>query len=166
MYKTIKYGGLEYKVCSDGIIYGQRGKPLQQRLNADGYLMVTLGRSHERRCIRVHRIIAAAFVTNDRPSIKTEVNHIDFNRTNNDYRNLSWTSHRENVLYSVNAGRYNKGQHSGELNGRSVLSERDVKNIKHLLCKNIPATQIARVYGVGNSTIYNIKSGNTWNHIQ
>ena len=66
-----------------------RGKYLKTRVNKDGYEQVTLGSMNNRNgTVRVHRIIAELFVPNDDPLNKTEVNHKDFNRLNNDYSNL------------------------------------------------------------------------------
>ena len=50
--------------------------------------------------------MAKFFVLNDNPQIKTEVNHINFNRTDNNASNLQWCSHSENIRHSAVAGRY------------------------------------------------------------
>lgn len=49
----------------------------------------------------VHRLVAFAFIENDDPINKTEVNHKDYNRINNRVENLEWISHADNVRYSV-----------------------------------------------------------------
>lgn len=95
-------------------------------------------------------------------SIKLRSNHKDFNRLNNDYSNLEWITHKENVAYSVNYGNYDKGQHVGELNGRSKLTKDDVIEIRRLINFGIRTCDIAKMYKVGWSTIHNIKIGNTW----
>ena len=38
----------------------------------------------------IHRLVATAFVTNDDPIHKTQVNHIDENKMNNSSDNLEW----------------------------------------------------------------------------
>lgn len=162
--KDFTYGGLKYRVWSNGKIMGLgRNRYLKTRINEDGYEEVTLGNAqHRNSSVRIHRIVASLFVPNDDPKNKTEVNHKDFNRLNNDYTNLEWISHRDNIAYSVNNGNYNRGQHAGELNGRSVLSKADVIKIKEMINAGWRTFEIAKEFGVGWSTIYNIKCGNTW----
>lgn len=48
---------------------------------------------------KVHRLVAIAFC-DGRSEERNEVNHIDYNRTNNYYKNLEWVTHRENVQHS------------------------------------------------------------------
>ena len=56
----------------------------------------------------VHKIVAIAFLENIHNY--KEVDHLDFNRSNNAVTNLKWTNHIDNVRRSSNQGRYlNKG---------------------------------------------------------
>ena len=162
--KDFTYNDVNYRAWSDGKIMGLgRGKYLKTRINKDGYEEVTLGSTQKRSAgVKVHRIIAELFVPNDDPENKVEVNHKDFNRLNNDYTNLEWITHKENVAYSVKHGNYNKGQHAGELNGRSRLTKNDVKEIRELIKNGWKTADIANRYNVGWSTIYHIKIGDTW----
>lgn len=79
------YYGADYLIFNDGVIYGKR-KQLKPRIDADGYLAVTVGDMAHRTCIRVHRIVAEQFVPN--PNNLPEVNHIDYNRANPSADNL------------------------------------------------------------------------------
>ena len=45
-----------------------------------------------------HRIIAMQFVENDDSETKTQVDHIDHDRTNNHINNLRWVSSKENNM--------------------------------------------------------------------
>lgn len=163
VFKEFSYGGRRYIASSDGyIISSATGKVLHERINSDGYKIVSLGADGERDGrIKVHRIIAELFV--DNPYGFNEVNHIDFNRQNNKADNLNWMTHKDNVSYSVAAGHYTAKD--GENNGRSRLTKESVSDIKLRLMEGEFATAIAREYGVGASTIYNIKLGNTWKSV-
>jgi len=102
-WKFIEIKGLEYKISNHGRIIGlSSGKILKTRLNKDGYVVATVGKSSEGRTSEVlHRLVAKLFVNNPYPEEFNEVNHKDFNRTNNYYENLEWTNHLDNVAYTV-----------------------------------------------------------------
>ena len=83
---------------------GKNGQPLKPYTDKDGYLAVKLYK--DRKCFnkRVNRLVAEVFIEN--PEGKTHVNHIDFDRTNNNVDNLEWCSPKENVQHSSKEGRY------------------------------------------------------------
>ena len=88
IWKEYECHGLTYQVSNYGEIVGKRGL-IKQRLDKDGYPIVTLG-IHKRVTKKVHRIVAELFVEN--PENKTEVNHIDCDRTNSRADNLEWNT--------------------------------------------------------------------------
>ena len=67
-----------------------------------GYLTVDLYRDSERVTRRVHRLVAEAFVPN--PDGKSQVNHRDGNRHNNDAANLEWVTASENCRHAWDNG--------------------------------------------------------------
>ncbi len=100
--KEIHINGVDIQVTSNGKVY-KKGKELKQNENFDGYLVVYTGNN---RSVGVHRLVALAFIHNDNPEVKTEVNHKDFNRKNNNVHNLEWLSHADNIKYSHKHGRH------------------------------------------------------------
>lgn len=98
-----------YYVDETGVIYSysnnQGGlktepKKLKQYVKTGGYLNVALVTAEKKvRYLRVHRIVASAFV--DNPFEKAYVNHIDENRQNNHANNLEWVTPKENNLHSL-----------------------------------------------------------------
>lgn len=163
-WKYFEYKGLKYKVSNDGIIIGlARNKVIKQRINKDGYAIVTLGCLKHRRSVRVHRIVALLFV--DNPYGYEEVNHLDFNSANNIYTNLQWCTHKDNVQYSIRAGNYVSAAKQGENNGRALLTVNDVVEIKQMLKDGVSNIKIGEKFGVAPSTIWNIKAGNTWKDV-
>lgn len=94
VWKELTIKGVTYKVSNLGRIFGKT-RELKQRLNKDGYLIVTVGDKDNRTSARVHRLVMMAF----RPCEgmeNLEVDHIDTCRTKNKLSNLRWTSHIEN----------------------------------------------------------------------
>ena len=93
------YYGLDYEIFENGEIFGLKRGKISQRKNKDGYMEVTLGTSENRHSrVKVHRVIADAFIPN--PNNLPEVNHKDYDRSNNRSENLEWCSHLDNIKYS------------------------------------------------------------------
>lgn len=114
----------------------------------------------KRRTPKVHRLVADAFIPN--PHNKPTVNHIDGCRQNNLLSNLEWATHSENHKHAYQIGLKNA---QGSNNGRSILNEDDVLEIKKRMEQGESQVSLARYYGVSTQTIQNIKSGKNWSHI-
>lgn len=66
-----------------------------------------------------------------------------------------------------NADRDQKGRKAlGEVNGKSKLTEEEVKKIKQLFSEGISDSEVARRYNVWHSTIRAIRVGITWVNVQ
>lgn len=93
-----------YQVSNRGgvraVNYNHTGKPkhLKLAVNRAGYLCAYLYKADKVHCVRVHRMVAQAFIPN--PEGKPQVNHIDFNRVNNSVENLEWCTASENIIHS------------------------------------------------------------------
>lgn len=94
-----KIDGFErYSVSSDGQIRNdETGSVLCASEVTGGYLQVMLspGRKHK----RVHRLVAEAFIPNLMG--KTQVNHKDGNKRNNQVNNLEWATSSENERHKI-----------------------------------------------------------------
>ena len=146
-FKEIELYGRKYMVSNYGKVVGVRGE-LKQRLNRDGYLEVTVGDDGRRNSVRVHRLVAKLFVEGESETLN-EVNHLDRNRANPRADNLEWTTHHENVLHSAMVGRYKDNKIGGK-NGRAILTEEDVYDIRLLFDNGIlTQKELASSYGVG-----------------
>ena len=80
-----------------------KGKVLSATDNGHGYKIVTLRKPcGASGCIRtnfyVHRLVATAFIPQN--SAQVDVDHIDYDRSNNSVENLRWVTHQENISHS------------------------------------------------------------------
>lgn len=89
---------------SDGVEQLRRGKIKAQTVSYDGYMTVHLSLGGSDKRLPVHRLVADAFVSGRFDG--AEVNHKDFDRTNNSADNLEWVSHKDNVAHTISAGRH------------------------------------------------------------
>lgn len=84
-----------------------------------GYLRCALTDSnHVRKTHKVHRLVAYAFLNLKNVQV---VNHIDFNRANNNVNNLECCTSKENTQYSRDNNRYPKMKQSE--NHKCILKE-------------------------------------------
>lgn len=67
-----------------------------------GYNAFMVHVDNKPQCRKVHREVAIAFIPN--PENKSEVNHIDGNKDNNQVSNLEWVTHQRNVKHSFETG--------------------------------------------------------------
>lgn len=88
-------------------VYTRPGRVMGLTVNGQGYHTLNLTRNGECKLVRVHRLVAEAFLPN--PSNYPEVDHIDRNTINNvvainldgsidlENTNLRWCTHKENL---------------------------------------------------------------------
>ena len=72
-------------------------RALKHRVDRDGYHRVGLTVCGYKRDVRVHRLVAAAFVPN--PESKPHVNHINRLKADNRAENLEWSTGSENAQH-------------------------------------------------------------------
>lgn len=76
-----------------------------------GYYTVGLTRNKERKVFGVHRLVAYAFINNDSPTTKTQINHKNFNRTDNRVENLEWITPQNNIKHAYDANKERGNEH-------------------------------------------------------
>jgi hypothetical protein len=84
-YEANKLGQIRHK---------KRKKILKPRSNNGGYQYVNFKINGKNKNFAVHRIIANTFIPN--PNGYTEINHKDYDKTNNCINNLEWISSTNN----------------------------------------------------------------------
>ena len=121
-----------YITRSDGVVQFKKGIIKQPKENSDGYYTITLNKNGKNKTIGIHRLVAQAFIPN--PDELLEVNHIDYDRKNNNVNNLEWCTHQDNIKHS--AVNYKKRNFYGKNNP-------NYKNttLKEYYCKNPDAAK-------------------------
>lgn len=93
------YEGL-YKINRKGdILCCSKNKIKTTYFDKDGYIICSL--KHKQ--MKVHRLLAIQFIPND-DLTKTEIDHIDRNRTNNSLENLRWANRKEQCRNRIRNG--------------------------------------------------------------
>lgn len=131
-YKPIEnYNG--YFISDEGNVYCNLGRgnrkngktvemyQLKPRSTKNGYLRVYMrnNNTNKREDKYIHRLVGEAFIPNDNPEIKTQINHKNFIRSKNHAENLEWVSLKENTQYTINLNhvyRSDEGKFVGNFN--------------------------------------------------
>lgn len=91
-----------YSVSSNGKVFSHRKqKFLKPRKSIDGYNRVCLYGEKGKYEYRVARLVAETFIENYEPERKSQVNHIDFDRSSDILANLEWVTPIENTMHSI-----------------------------------------------------------------
>ena len=127
---------------------------MAQRHDRAGYSTLMLRENGKRSFVRVHRLVAKAFIpnVNDYP----EINHIDENKDNNSVENLEWCTNDYNESYGTRAKRSAKNHEKSVIrtskDGDVVAFDSIKEAAKHTNC--------------GTATIHRcLKSGRISNQI-
>ena len=90
-----------YIITNDGKVYNsQRKRFLSLKKHVNGYIGIALtSYDNKRKNFYAHRLVALLFI--DNPNNYPEVNHIDFDKTNNKIENLEWISPSGNSKHNL-----------------------------------------------------------------
>ncbi|VXC99475.1 NUMOD4 domain-containing protein [Sphingobacterium multivorum] len=91
------------KIVSNGNgSFLKKGIVLKPYLDKDGYATVNLYKNRKKRLIRIHRLVAMAFIPNS--NNKPAINHKNSIRDDNRVENLEWVSVSENNKHAFEYG--------------------------------------------------------------
>lgn len=100
--RSVNIQGWEmYQVDTQGNVYGKNGRRLKYSLNPRGYCIVNFcNKPYKIQGFAVHTLVAITFIPNN-DNQKTQVNHKDGNKQNNNVENLEWVTPKENTYHSI-----------------------------------------------------------------
>lgn len=98
IYKPIE-GYDNYEVSNLGNVRNTKtGRVLSAAISNSGYSFVSLSKNSKSRTHSIHRLVLETFEPRDNMK-ELEVNHKDWDKTNNKLENLEWVTHQQNLLY-------------------------------------------------------------------
>jgi hypothetical protein len=148
-----------YEVSHQGEVRRYDGLVLRQWKNSHGYMLVRL--SQPRTVDRVHRLVAAAFISN--PQAKPFVNHINNDRADNRLENLEWCTQWENLNHADRQGRMQRDYWMGRRSPNAKLTDEEVNAVKaDYASGGLSWEALGRRYGVCKRTIGRILNGESY----
>lgn len=150
VWRAVK-GFPRYEVSDHGRVRSSAyGDPrlLRPGVPRGGYPIVKLHDGPRTKSVRVHRLVATAFVPNALGA--PVVNHINGDKTNNHASNLEWVTRAENNRHAVRTG----------LSGSAKLSPEDVEAIREASGER--TADLAERYGVSVRQINQVRAGGAW----
>lgn len=100
-YQISNRGNVRSITRHDGV-HERLGQAIKPVLKFNGYLQVGLRKHNKRKYVSIHRLVALHFLEN--PENKTQVNHIDCDKQNNNINNLEWVTPKENQKHAKDSG--------------------------------------------------------------
>lgn len=104
IYKDIIGYEWYYKVSNLGNVINKYWEKVRHYFDKWWYLIVYLSKESQKTNKKIHRLVAQAFIPN--PENKPQVNHIDWDKTNNHVDNLEWCTSSENMRHLVKMWRH------------------------------------------------------------
>jgi hypothetical protein len=130
-----------YALNKDGLVLSKnnpncvnqyKGENYLKPFERNGYLSVCLVNGKDKKYKTIHRLLAQHFIEN--PENKTQVNHIDGNKHNNNLENIEWATPSENILHAHKNGLIPKLKHTEE--HKLKMSELCKNRLKKVFCEN------------------------------
>ena len=159
LYQVSNLGRVKALPRTDSNNRHRKERIMKQFRDKDGYYILGLTKNHKHKTVRVHRLVANAFVQN--PLNLPQVNHINEIKTDNRAENLEWCTDAYNLTYGSR-----EHQFAGENNNKAKLTIEDVENIRAIYVKgdrNYGQSALGKKYGLSHTQIANIVKNKSWN---
>lgn len=148
-----------YEISNKGRIITKHGKLSKAKIVENEYVGCSVVFEDGFLTGGVHRAVAYAFIPNDDPINKVEVNHIDGIKHHNWVENLEWCTKEENQQHEVRVLK----QRNGDKHYHNVVTEEQAIEIYNL-CKEgeLLYKDIAEMYGVFPQEVSRIATMRKW----
>ena len=146
---------IKYKENHSGL---RKERILKTNITKGGYVHATICINKMNKTVKVHRLVAIAFIHN--PENKPFVNHINGIKNDNRVENLEWCTAKENTIHAFKT-KLSSGV-KGERSHLSKLNYMQVCEIRDLNLNGIKRINIANKYNVSLSQINRIVNYINW----
>ena len=98
--KKIIDGYENYSISDNGVVINEiTSKVKSQFIDRKGYSVVTLFKDNKAKNLKIHRLVATAFIPNK--NALPQINHINGIKTDNRVQNLEWCTAKENNNHKI-----------------------------------------------------------------
>ena len=139
---------------------------IRKKTFINGYETISLTQRVNRKSTSryVHKLVAQHFLEKDSENQKY-VLHLDYDKKNNEIDNLKWATKKEKEAHQFKNPIWKQALKNRNTDFRK-LTEGKVKIIKRQLRNNrTRISMIAKRFGVSDTQIHRIKSGENWSHV-
>lgn len=150
-----EYKDTGYFVNKDGACYNSLGKLLKPIKNPNGYYKYCFCINKKVKQLTIHRLVIEVFVGEIPKNL--EVNHKDFDRSNNSLDNLELLSRQDNIAYSMER----------IINSKRVLSDEQIIEFKNniSITKKPNYKQYMEKFNVSYCVLWSIAKGKTFKDV-
>lgn len=168
MWKDIKGYEGHYRISSFGVVMSLKKfnksaiesdiLMLSPKVDAYGYHEVGLRMDGVVKYMKIHRLVAMAFIENSEN--KPQVNHIDANKLNNNLSNLEWATSQEDANHRILNGLQSKGKRHYAYGkyGAESRTAKIVVNVQNGIFYDC-VKDAAETYGIKYKTLVGMLSG-------
>ena len=113
----------------------------------------------------IHRLVAEMFL---KPEDETQVFviHMDFNKSNNHYKNLRWVTQKQLTEHNKSNPKVKSARKKGVITNQK-LTETDVIRLKKKLARGKNKYyKLAKEFGITHTQLNRIRRGENWGHIK
>jgi hypothetical protein len=167
VWKEISFTDYKYEVSS----YGRVRSYCQDSINGKilnpsqigGFKVVSLKYNGKSKHFLIHKLVAESFIPKDYKE-QSVVIHLDWNKSNNHFSNLKWTSKAESYK-RMHKRLQEERKKKGKVITYSKLRPEEVALIKSMLAREVKQKLIAKMFCISEMQVTRIKRGENWKEI-
>lgn len=168
VWKTIPFTDKRYEISNYGRVKSYCYDTFNGRIvkpgSIKGFLNVSLRVEGKKKSYLVHKLTAEMFVPRSSEQ-ETVVIHLDWNKQNNYFKNLQWST-KEASYKRMHAVLQENRKLSGKTVTSSKLKPEDVEVLKSMLQKGVKQNVIAKLFRISEMQVTRIKRNENWANVE